>query len=103
VPKARVVTLDPSVERKILEGVKKSERGTYIALEPDVIEGIARSVNSEVSKLSAGGGPPVVLCSSAVRPYFRRLVDRLSPRVAVLAYEEIDASAELESAGMITI
>lgn len=102
VPRAQVLTVDPGLERRILDAVKKTDRGSFIAMEPDVIEGIARSVNSEVTKLSPAGGPPVVLCSSPARPYLRRLVERFAPKVAVIAYEEIDSTADLEAVGMVS-
>lgn len=102
VPRAQVLTVDPGLERRILDAVKKTDRGSFIAMEPEVIEGIERSVNSEITKLSPAGGPPVVLCSSPVRPYLRRIIERLAPKVAVVAYEEIDSMADLEAVGMIS-
>ncbi|NPV71252.1 MAG: flagellar biosynthesis protein FlhA [Firmicutes bacterium] len=100
--RAKVVTVDPALERRVLEAVKKSDRGSYIALDPALIESIGRSLDEMVGRLISTGAQPVVLCSSPVRVYVRRLVERLSPRVAVLAYEEIDPSAQLESVGMIS-
>ncbi len=100
-PKAQVLTVDPALERRILDGVKKTERGTYMALAPDLIEAVRTSVSSEAARLTAGAGPAVILCSAPVRPYLRRLVERLPLKVAVVAYEEIDSSAQVESVGMI--
>jgi flagellar biosynthesis protein FlhA len=44
---------------------------------------------------------PLVMCSSQIRPHFKKLVDRFIPQVGVLSYEEILSTVEIQSIGAV--
>ncbi|HHY93015.1 MAG TPA: FHIPEP family type III secretion protein, partial [Firmicutes bacterium] len=95
------LTLDRSVEEAIEKGLQRSEQGTYLALEPGQAERILYALRAELGKLPPGRTQPVVLCSPLIRFYFKRLTERVLPRLAVLSYNELDPSLEVEVVGKV--
>jgi flagellar biosynthesis protein FlhA len=97
-----VLTLDPELEQKILDSVQKTEHGSYLALDPETSEKIASNLREAINKLSASGRVPIVLTSPIVRLYFKRLTEQTAPDLAVLSYNELDPSVEIQASGMIS-
>ncbi|MCT4688243.1 flagellar biosynthesis protein FlhA [Vallitalea sp.] len=98
-----VITLDPGLEQKIMDSVKNTEQGTYLALDPEITAKIFNSVEQETNKLSSIGRTPILLTSPIVRIYFRRLTEEGYPDLIILSYNELDANAEIQSVGMVSI
>jgi flagellar biosynthesis protein FlhA len=98
-----VLTLDPALEQLIIENIKQTARGSYIALEPGVTQNIFDNLQREVTKLTSMGLEPVILTSPIVRTYFKRLIDPIIPSLAVLSYNEIDTAVELQSVGIVRV
>lgn len=100
--RARVLTLSADLEQRLADSVQRGDNGTYLALEPQTIQRIHGSLAEQTQRLAAYGDTPIVLCSPSVRLFFRRLVERVAPRLLVLSYGELTPSVEVESAGMVT-
>ncbi len=98
-----VITLNPQLEQEIMKNIQQSEQGSYLALSPDVNQKIFNSLNKEVEKLTSMGMQPIILTSSIVRIYFKRLVEQMLPDLVVLSYNEIEQSTEIQSVGMVSI
>ncbi len=45
----------------------------------------------------------IILCSPAVRMYLRQLTERYFPQIPVLSYNELDASIEIQSVGVVNV
>ncbi len=98
-----VITLDPELEQQIMGSVQQSEQGSYLALDPNIAKKIFDNLNTEVNKLIGMGIQPIILTSPIVRAYFKKLIEQVSPDLIVLSYNEIDAGAEIQSIGMVSI
>ncbi len=98
-----VITLDPQLEQEIMKNIQQSEQGSYLALSPEINQKIFNNLNSEVEKLTSMGLQPIILTSSIVRLYFKRLVEQMLPDLVVLSYNEIEQSTEIQSIGMVSI
>ncbi len=98
-----VVTLDPKIEQDIMASVKQTEQGSYLTLEPDKVQSIMESVKNQTTKLEDLGKTPIIITSPIVRMYFKKLTLDYYKDLVVLSYNEIDASIELQSVGMVTI
>ena len=57
----------------------------------------------ELQKLTNMGYQPIVLTSPAVRPYFRKLVERSVPGIIALSHAEIEQSVEVQILGVVKI
>lgn len=98
-----VITLDPSLEQMIMDSVKQTEQGTYLALDPEITAKVYESVEQEISKLISIGRSPILLTSPIVRIYFRRLTEEQFPDLIILSYNELDSQAEIQSVGMVSV
>ncbi|GAB1477092.1 flagellar biosynthesis protein FlhA [Bacillota bacterium] len=97
----KVVTLDQDIENMILNSAKKSEFGTYLALEPQVAQNIVEAVTEQIGKLKELVSQPVVLTSPVVRIYFKRLIEQFVPNLTVLSFNEIDTNIQIQGIGVI--
>lgn len=97
------VTLDPALENRIAGGVQRTDRGSYVSLDPDSMKKLIDSLNTELQKLTNMGYQPIVLTSPAVRLYFRKLVERSVPGIIVLSQVEIEQNVEIQILGVVKI
>jgi len=97
------ITLDPGIENKIAGAVQRTDRGSYVSLDPDTMQKLLQSLNEELQKLTAAGYQPIVLTSPAVRLYFRKLVERSVPGVIILSHAEIEQSVEIQVLGVVKL
>ncbi|TCK97909.1 flagellar biosynthesis protein FlhA [Natranaerovirga hydrolytica] len=98
-----VVTLDPAVEQLIMDSVKQTEQGAYLALDPESTQKIIKSTENEISKLEELGKQAIMISSPIVRIYFKRLTEEYFKNLIVISYNEIESNVELQSVGMVSI
>ena len=97
----KVVTLDSDIENTILNSAKKSEYGTYLAIEPQTVQKIIEGVTEQITKLKELVSQPVILTSPVVRIYFKKLIDQFMPNLTVLSFNEIDSNIQIQGIGVI--
>lgn len=99
----RVLTLDTETENKIVASVKKSEQGSYLAMDPQTIQQLIASLNEQIERVKDVVPMPIVLTSPIVRIYFKKLIDQFIPNVTVLSFSEIDNSVQIQAVGNVTL
>ena len=99
----RVLTLDTETENKIVASVKKSEQGSYLAMDPQTIQLLIAALNEQIDRVKDVIPIPIVLTSPIVRIYFKKLVDQFVPNITVLSFSEIDNSVQIQAVGSISI
>ncbi|SDN19671.1 flagellar biosynthesis protein FlhA [Acetanaerobacterium elongatum] len=99
----RVITLDTATENLIMNSVKKSDHGSYLALDPDTVQKIATSLVQQVNKVRELLPTPIILTSPIVRIYFRKLADQFVHGIVVLSFSEIDNSVQIQAIGNISV
>lgn len=97
------LTIDPQLENKISSSVQRTERGTFVALDPNTMQVLIRNLNTELQKLTNMGYQPLILASPAVRLYFRKLTERVAPTLTVLSYAELEPKVEVQALGMVKV
>lgn len=97
------ITIDPQLENSISAAVQRSEQGSYVALEPKMMQSFMNSLSGELKKLTDLGYQPIVLTSPAVRLYVRKLTERVAPNLIVLSYGEIEPQIEVQALGMVKL
>ena len=99
----RVITLDGATEQLCVESLRPSDQGTQLALPPERVEALMRSLRVTLDQAEAGGKSAVLVCSPAVRPALRRLVSMVAPRIAVLSYPEVTGvTVQIDTVGVIS-
>mgnify|MGYP001036226328 CR=1 FL=1 len=96
-----VLTLDQSAENAILSSLQQTEQGTFIALDPRLMEGIMDSINRNLPKLMNIDQQPAIICSPRSRPFLKRLIERFIPNLDVISYNEISPQVQIRSLGIV--
>ncbi len=99
----KVITLDTEIENMIMGAVKKMDGGSYLALEPNVIQGIVSASNEQFERVRDVVQTVIILTSPIVRIYFKKLMDQFYPRVVVLSFNEIDTDVQIQALGQIVL
>ncbi|MCR5175921.1 MAG: flagellar biosynthesis protein FlhA [Anaerovibrio sp.] len=97
------ITLDPTIENRIAGAVQRTDRGSYVSMDPDSMQRILTSLGTELQKLTDMGYQPIALTSPTVRLYFRKLVERSVPGIIVLSHAEIEQTVEIQIIGVVKI
>jgi flagellar biosynthesis protein FlhA len=101
--KVHVITIAPELENKILESIRQTEHGSYVALDANEIQTVFASVRGAVERVQSLGIAPVVLCSPVVRFHFKRMVEGLAPDLVVLSYNELMQNIDIQADGMVSL
>ena len=96
-------TTDTQIEDMIVSSVKKNDQGSYLAMPPDVIQSIVAATNEEIDKIKDVIPTVIILTSPVVRIYFKKLTEQFIQNITVLSYSEIDASAQIQAIGNISL
>ena len=99
--KLKCITLDPPLERELADLVSITSAGSTLVLPPDMQSRLVQHLKTEYDRLTMQGFQPVLLCGAQLRLAMRRFLDRHIPNLAVLAYSEISAKADVEFVGQV--
>lgn len=99
----KVLTMDAQLENTIMSSIKRMDHGSYLALEPQVIQGIVNAVTQEVNKIKEMVQSPILLTSPIVRIYIKKLLDQFLPQVVVLSFNEVDQNIQIQAIGNIVL
>lgn len=99
----KVLTVSGQVEKMIADSIQQTEQGNYLSLDPQNSQGILESIAREIERVALMDQSPVVLCSPAIRMYLRQVTERYFPQIPVLSYNELEASIEVQSVGVVEI
>jgi flagellar biosynthesis protein FlhA len=100
----RVIMIDPGLEQAMLEGLRPSELGTQIVLDPARLEAVLGSLRQTATALDDAGVSAVLVCAPALRPAVRRLVAGQLSGLPVLSYQEVTAvQAAIETVGVVRV
>ncbi|HBV85998.1 MAG TPA: flagellar biosynthesis protein FlhA [Desulfosporosinus sp.] len=96
-----VMTLDPQIEQQILDSIQPSDYGTYLALDPKVLQVLMQNLTREVEKVVLKGLTPVIVCAPLVRINLKRVTERQLPQLMVLSYNELVQGIQVQAVGMV--
>ncbi len=97
----QLVTLDPRVEEIVSNSVQQTEQGSFLAMEPNLAQKLLAQLSQTLETTIPGSYQPVVLCSPVIRSHFKRLTERLIPRLAVVSPNEITGDTKIQSVGVV--
>ncbi len=97
-----VLTLDPKLEQLILDSIQPSDFGSYMTLDPRVLQELMQSLVREIEKMVLKGYNPVLVCAPVVRINLKRVTERQLPQLMVLSYNELVHGVQVQAVGMVT-
>ncbi len=99
----QVLTLDRQLEEILTKNIKRTEHGSYLALDPVMAQEIVQTVTKEVEKLQAVNTQPVVMTTPTLRRHFRKLIEPSLPTVFVISHAEIADEINLKASGKVSL
>jgi len=85
----RVITIESSLERQIIDSGSESIEGNIVALPPEVYQQFIATLRDTVLQVQESGHTPIMLTSEAARPLVKQLTLRTLPQLIVLSVLEI--------------
>ncbi|NDY57099.1 flagellar biosynthesis protein FlhA [Desulfovibrio sulfodismutans] len=98
-----IFNLSPKVEGSIQESLRKTDHGTYLAMEPMTAQKIIQAIKNAMDKALSVEGQPVLLTSPVSRPHLAQLLMRFVPTLPVISQAEIPGEIKLQSLATIGI
>ncbi len=98
-----LLTLDQSVEKALTDAIQNTEHGSFMTMEPGIVQKIVNNTDKKLEKLLPLNYQPLVLCSGQIRSHFKKLIERFIPDITVLSYEEILNNVKIRSLGTVRI
>ncbi|MEC0091390.1 flagellar biosynthesis protein FlhA [Paenibacillus macquariensis] len=99
----KVITVGPTLEKKISESVQQSDQGSYLALDPMSTQTIYQKLNEQINRLLQSGQQPIFLTSPTIRMYLRQVIERTMQDIPVLSYSELEPNVEIQSVGVVNL
>ncbi|WP_025691008.1 flagellar biosynthesis protein FlhA [Paenibacillus zanthoxyli] len=99
----KVITVGPTLEKKIAESVQQSEHGSYLALDPVSTQTVYQRLMEQINRLLQSGQQPIVLTSPTIRMYLRQVIERTMQDIPVLSYSELEPNIEIQSVGVVNL
>jgi flagellar biosynthesis protein FlhA len=96
-----VLVLDPQIEQTLQGGIEQTDRGSFLALEPNRSQEVLGRIANGIAAMLPGA-QPVLLTSPVIRPHLRRLLERALPHLVVLSHSEIPADVRVVNLGTVS-
>jgi type III secretion protein V len=84
------------IEDAVRGAVRQTSGASYLALSPDVHRQLITSMKQVIGSMSQHTLMPVMLAPMDIRRFMRKLVERDFPDLAVLSYQELTPSANIQ-------
>ncbi|THB80040.1 MAG: flagellar biosynthesis protein FlhA [Desulfobacteraceae bacterium] len=97
----QVITLDQKLETILVKNIKHTEHGSYLAMDPALVEDIVGRIRKEVEKLILSNTQPVIMTSPNLRRHLRKLLEPNLPAVFVISHAEIVDDINLQASGKV--
>ncbi|WP_136604719.1 flagellar biosynthesis protein FlhA [Paenibacillus dokdonensis] len=99
----KVITVGPTLEKKIAESVQQSDQGSYLAMDPMSTQTVYQKLSEQVNRLLQSGQQPILLTSPTIRMYLRQVIERTMQDIPVLSYSELEPNVEIQSVGVVNL
>jgi flagellar biosynthesis protein FlhA len=96
-----VISLDPALDQQLTGSIQAHSQGSYLSVAPAMAQRVLTAVKQAVERAIARGVQPVLLCSPALRPHLRRMVERDLATVPVLSLNEVEGQVRVQSSEIV--
>ena len=100
-----VYLLDPSIEDMVRDAIRTTEKGNYLALDPEITQEIIEAVGKEIAShpFPPGAKPPVILTTAEIRRYFRKIIELEFPQLSVVSYQELSENLRIQPIARVAV
>jgi flagellar biosynthesis protein FlhA len=96
------ITLDPALETELAEGLRASEQGVVLAVDPLLANQLVGQLSSAVTAAENTGVTPVLLVAGPLRLPLRRLLRGTFSQLPVLGFAETAGLTSIETVGQVS-
>lgn len=97
------LVVDPKLEGIIKESIQAGDKGSFLAIDPNIGQKIIGNIAGLIEKNNYLGKQIIILASPYIRMHLRRLIERSIPNIPVLSYNEISSNLDVQSLGAVNI
>ncbi|MBI5682714.1 MAG: flagellar biosynthesis protein FlhA [Deltaproteobacteria bacterium] len=98
-----IMLLDPRLEETISKSIHQSQYGINIAIEPSIAHKLMNKVSEGAQEMVNQGYRPLVMTSSDVRRFVRKLIERTLPLVAVVGSNEVSGDIRIKNIKVVSL
>ncbi len=100
-----VYLLDPELEDMVKNSIRRTEKGNYLALDPEITQELIEAVGKEIAShpFPPGARPPVILTIAEIRRYFRKIIELEFPQLSVLSYQELAENLRIQPIARVSL
>ncbi len=88
--------LSKSIEDEVRGAIRQTSGASYLALSPDVHKRLIAALQTSVGDFSRHALKPVVLAPMDIRRFFRKIVERDFPELAILSFQELSPQVNIQ-------
>lgn len=99
----KAATLDPRFEQLLATKVHRAPGEVGLAIDPATGRHLMEELNRRINELTQAGLAPVLITGTEIRLPLKRFLEPTFPRLALLAYQELPASTEIENCGIVPL
>lgn len=88
--------ISKEIEDVVRNAIRQTSGASYLALSPDMHRQLIASMRGAIGTVGSGAVAPVILVPMDIRRFMRKIVEREFPNLAVLSYQELTASANIQ-------
>jgi len=97
-----VLSFEPALEQKLLEGLRSGDDGAFLALDVDLAQGLLTRLSGLAREAEEQNVSPVLACAPQLRPAVRRMTSPSLPRLPVVSYTELGGPIQITSVGVVS-
>ncbi len=99
----KLITMDQDVEDLLIQGIQKTDHGSYLSIDPKVADSIIVSIKKESEKAMSKNIQPILLTSPVIRRHLKKMVEYFVPSLMVLSQSELLSDIGFKSIGKVRL
>ncbi|MGE4293501.1 MAG: flagellar biosynthesis protein FlhA [Desulfovibrio sp.] len=98
-----ILTLDSEIDQILNDSLRKTDQGSYLALEPGLAQRIIQTINRTLDNAVGTDGTPILLVTPHLRSHLSQLTVRFLPTLPVVSQAEIPADVKIHSLAVVKL
>ena len=99
----KLITMDPGVEDLLIQGIQKTDHGSYLSIDPKIADSIIASIKQEAEKAMSKNIQPILMTSPVIRRHLKKMVEYFVPSLMVLSQSELLSDIGFKSIGKVRL
>lgn len=99
----KVISLSAEAENLLMEGLQKTEHGTYLSVDPKDADRILSAIKRVSEKILAQNMQPILLTTPHLRRHLRKMVEYSVPSLMVVSQSELLNDMRFQSVEEVTV